>query len=87
MAGVPLPAVQVLVGHKCIETTLRYSHLGDTHLHIAVEPLTEAPTDTKTSAGRTSTPTATFAESGKHFGMRWCPEEDSNLHDRKATSS
>jgi len=33
-------AVQVLMGHKCIETTLRYSHLGETELHNAVERLT-----------------------------------------------
>jgi len=37
MAGVPLRAVQLLMGHKCIETTLRYSHLGETELHQAVE--------------------------------------------------
>src|SRR5215472_15481570 len=37
MAGVPLRAVQLLMGHKCIETTLRYSHLGETELHKAVE--------------------------------------------------
>ncbi|HJY86645.1 MAG TPA: site-specific integrase, partial [Candidatus Acidoferrales bacterium] len=49
MAGVPLRAVQVLMGHKRIETTLRYSHLGEAHLYEAVERLTENPTATRTA--------------------------------------
>jgi len=64
MAGVPLRAVQVLMRHKCIETTLRYSHLGETELHKAVERLTASTTDPTTSTGRigqSSTPTAASA--------------------------
>ena len=52
MAAVPLRAVQVLMGHKCIETTLRYSHLGETELHKAVERLTAKSTDTTTNTGQ-----------------------------------
>jgi integrase len=56
MAGVPLRAEQTLLGHNRLETTLRYSHLGETHLREAVERLTEKPTDTRTSTEQSRTP-------------------------------
>ena len=36
MAGVDLVAVKEMLGHRDIETTMRYSHLSPGHLHEAV---------------------------------------------------
>jgi site-specific recombinase XerD len=39
MAGVDLRSVQILMGHKTISMTLRYSHLAPEHLRKAVQSL------------------------------------------------
>jgi integrase len=56
MSGVQLRAVQTLLGHKRMETTLRYSHLGESHLHEAVERIASKSTDTTTGTGAANTP-------------------------------
>jgi site-specific recombinase XerD len=39
MSGESLRAVQILLGHKDISTTMRYSHISDVYLHEAVRKL------------------------------------------------
>jgi integrase len=48
MAGVDLRTVQVLCGHKSIETTMRYAHLSAAHTQEAVQRLS-GPTATRTA--------------------------------------
>ncbi len=37
MASVPLPTVKDILGHKDIQTTLKYSHLAPNHIQMAIE--------------------------------------------------
>ena len=39
--GVPIPNVQKLMGHKKIETTMRYSHLAPNHTALDVSLLSK----------------------------------------------
>ena len=48
MAGVDLPTLQALMGHKSISMTLRYSHLSPKHQLAAVQRLIPEPTSTST---------------------------------------
>jgi site-specific recombinase XerD len=45
MAGVDLPSVMKLMGHRNIQTTMRYAHLAPKHLAEAAERMIR-PTDT-----------------------------------------
>jgi site-specific recombinase XerD len=60
MAGANLRAVQTLLGHKRMETTLRYSHLGESHLRDAVELLAAKRTDTTTDTEKNQMPVVAF---------------------------
>jgi len=37
MAGVPLPTAREVLGHRVIQTTLRYAHLAPSHIQAAME--------------------------------------------------
>jgi integrase len=43
MAGVDLPTVKELLGHKDISMTMRYAHLSNTHKEAAVKKLEKVP--------------------------------------------
>jgi integrase len=43
MAGVDLPTVKELLGHKDISMTMRYAHLSSDHKQAAVKKLEEVP--------------------------------------------
>ena len=37
MSGVPLPTAREVLGHRVIQTTLRYVHLAPSHIQVAME--------------------------------------------------
>jgi integrase len=43
MAGVDLPTVKELLGHKDISMTMRYAHLSSDHKQAAVKKLEKVP--------------------------------------------
>jgi integrase len=43
MAGVDLPTVKELLGHKDIRMTMRYAHLSSDHKQAAVKKLEKVP--------------------------------------------
>lgn len=61
MAGVDIRTVQVLLGHKDIKMTMRYSHLSDKNLRKAVDKL--GFSDYSGSADRTNTAQSGYAKS------------------------
>ena len=58
-AGVPLKAVQELMGHKTIEMTARYAHLAPDYQFAALEKLCPPVAAAGTEAHRNAKPTAT----------------------------
>jgi integrase len=52
MRGVPLKAVQELLGHRDIRTTMRYAHLSPQSRRDAVERLSAPPPTETTNAHR-----------------------------------
>ena len=55
MAGVPLPTVKEILGHRDIQTTLKYAHLSPGHIQAAIEKGSlanlELATGSKTGSG------------------------------------
>ena len=58
MAGVDIRTVQELMGHKTIQMTCRYAHLGPQHRLAAVQRLCD--TEKALSEGATLTATGAF---------------------------
>lgn len=62
MAGVDLPTVQKLLGHKEITMTLRYAHLSNDHMQAAVKKLEKVTTNFTTSPSQHLQPLAQVFE-------------------------
>jgi hypothetical protein len=73
MAGVDLVSVKEILGHRDIETTLRYAHLAPGHLRDAVNRGSLAGTVTKTV-------TKPEGKSEKRCNLLiiWCARRDLN---------
>jgi integrase len=66
MAGVPLVTVKDILGHRDIQTTMKYAHLSPDHIKAAIEKGSLAHLEMKTEAGTvTKTVTSEKAESAK----------------------
>jgi len=68
MAGVPLKAVQELLGHATMEMTLRYAHLSPEVRRRAVKTLDRAPTTVAEHSGAHKASTGTSAGIGTSAG-------------------
>ena len=67
MAGVDLPSVQELLGHKSLNMTLRYSHLAPEHKTRAVKKLDEVFKNTEEK------------DFSSHFGSHFTESSNSDL--------
>jgi site-specific recombinase XerC len=63
MAGVPLVTVKDILGHRDIQTTMKYAHLSPDHIKAAIEKGSLAHLEMKTEAG-TVTKTVTSEKAG-----------------------
>ena len=80
MSGVDLLAVKEILGHRDIQTTLKYAHLKPGHLHDAINKI-GVGTVTKTVTSKFSSED----ESSQVIENEWLGDEDSNL-DRQSQS-
>jgi integrase len=47
MRGVDLPTLQYWMGHRDIDTTMKYAHLAPSHRRAQIEKLVDTPQDTE----------------------------------------